>query len=230
MMVVHSAGRRTMIFLCFLSIIVLAGCSTFRGPGSLVYGGAKDARPSVVSNGDRIDSWSTGEMSFDWPVDEAKISRGFLVVSDSGSKSKRKKKRRPHYGLDLANRKGTPILAAQAGRVVYIGSGFRGYGRLIVIEHSGEWATLYSHLHKFLVKEGQMVAQGEKIGLMGRTGRATGVHLHFEIRHNRRPVNPLAYLPPMPGQRAFGEYALAPHEGSSHSKSQDSLESPSHTD
>lgn len=113
------------------------------------------------------------------------MTRGFIVKSS-----------RSHWGLDLANRKGTPILASESGIVIYAGQGFRGYGKLIVIEHDDTWATLYSHLHRINVKEGQAVKRGQKIGTMGRTGRATGVHLHFEIRHKKQPVNPLAYLPP----------------------------------
>ena len=120
---------------------------------------------------------------FDWPVDEARVSRGFKVS------------RRSHWGLDLANRKGTKVLAADDGQVVYVGREFHGYGKLVVIEHADEWATLYAHLDKFLVKEGDVVRQGEPIGLMGRTGHATGVHLHFEMRRNRMPVNPMLYLP-----------------------------------
>jgi len=213
----------------FLALFLLVGCSTFRGPGSLIFGGKK---PAVIANGERIDSWSDGEISFDWPVDEARLTRGFLIIPESESKSgkSRKKKRRSHWGIDLANRRGTPILAAQDGRVIYAGSGFRGYGRLVIIEHNKDWATLYSHLDKILVKEGQIVSKGEKIGLMGRTGRATGVHLHFEIRYQRRPVNPLAYLPPVPGQRALRGIALAPHEESHQTKHSARPESQRHID
>jgi murein DD-endopeptidase MepM/ murein hydrolase activator NlpD len=123
------------------------------------------------------------EVRFDWPVDQARLTQGFQPG------------RKVHWGIDLAGKKGTPILAAEDGVVVYTGSGFRGYGKLVVIEHGTEWATLYSHLSSIKVKEGQKVRQGQKIGGMGRTGRASGVHLHFEVRKNRQPVNPLALLP-----------------------------------
>ncbi len=121
---------------------------------------------------------------FDWPVDEAKLSRGFINT-----------KRKHHWGLDLANKKGTSILAAESGYVVYTGRQFHGYGRLIVIEHNDQWATLYAHLEKFLVKEGDFVKKGQSIGEMGRSGHATGSHLHFELRDNRKPVDPIVYLP-----------------------------------
>lgn len=121
---------------------------------------------------------------FDWPVDEAKLSRGFINT-----------KRKHHWGLDLANKKGTAILAAESGYVVYTGRQFHGYGRLIVIEHNDQWATLYAHLEKFSVKEGDFVKRGQEIGEMGRSGHATGSHLHFEIRDNRAPVDPIELLP-----------------------------------
>jgi murein DD-endopeptidase MepM/ murein hydrolase activator NlpD len=123
------------------------------------------------------------EYRFDWPIDQARLSRGFIIG------------KRPHWGIDLANQKGTPILASERGLVVYTGKGFHGYGNLIVIEHGEEFATLYSHLSEFKVSEGQTVKQGQIIGLMGRTGHATGNHLHFELRLNRQPVNPQKYLP-----------------------------------
>lgn len=104
-------------------------------------------------------------------------------------------KRRPHLGLDLAAPKGTPIMASRGGTVIYRGRDFRGFGNLIMIESPGGWATLYAHLDRFMVTEGQKVAMGEIIGAMGRTGRATGVHLHFEIRRNKIAIDPLPYLP-----------------------------------
>ncbi len=128
------------------------------------------------------------ESYFDWPVDQARFSRGFLPH-----------KRRPHLGIDLAGPKGTPILAAHSGKVIYTGQAFSGFGKLIMIEGQRGWATFYAHLSKIQVSEGDRVKKGDVIGLMGRTGRATGVHLHFEIRGARGPVDPLMYLPA--GQR-----------------------------
>ena len=122
--------------------------------------------------------------TFDWPVQQARFTRGFLP-----------NKRRPHLGIDLAAPRGTPIMASQAGVVIYTGRDFKGYGNMILIENGYGWATLYAHLDKFFVREGSRVAQGDVIGAMGRTGRATGVHLHYEIRKNRGPVDPLPLLP-----------------------------------
>lgn len=127
---------------------------------------------------------TNGDMNFDWPVDSARMTRGFLP-----------NKRRPHLGIDLAAPKGTPILASMSGTVIYTGREFKGYGKMVLIESGEGWATLYAHFDKILVAEGQKIHKGEVIGAMGRTGRATGVHLHFEIRKNRGPVDPLPLLP-----------------------------------
>lgn len=124
------------------------------------------------------------EFFFDWPVDLARLTRGFNI-----------KKKRPHLGIDLAASPGTNIYASHEGIVIYTGREFRGFGKLIIIESRSEWSSLYAHLNKILVKEGQKVRQGQLIGKMGRTGRATGVHLHFEIRKNKAAVDPLPFLP-----------------------------------
>lgn len=104
-------------------------------------------------------------------------------------------RKRPHLGLDLAAPKNTKIYAAHDGVVIYAGREFRGFGKMVMIEGAHGWATLYAHFNKIQVRQGQRVSQGQTIGLMGRTGRATGVHLHFEIRKSRGPVDPLLYLP-----------------------------------
>lgn len=125
---------------------------------------------------------------FDWPVYEARMTRGYF--------SKAKKRRgRPHWGIDLAARKGTPILASHDGVVIYVGREFRGFGRLIMVEGRNGFATLYAHLSKSRVRVGERVKQGQTIGDMGNTGRSTGVHLHFEIRRRSGPIDPLQYLP-----------------------------------
>jgi murein DD-endopeptidase MepM/ murein hydrolase activator NlpD len=174
---------------CLAVMSLLVSCSTFRGPSPFSTPADNEeemtaAGPTITWNGERKYSRPEEPLNFDWPVDEARMTRGFLLGG-----------RRSHWGLDLANVRGTPILAAERGVVIYTGRGFSGYGNLIVIEHNAEWASLYSHLHKIEAKEGDRVERGQRIGTMGRTGRASGVHLHFEIRHNRQPVNPLAYLP-----------------------------------
>lgn len=121
---------------------------------------------------------------FDWPIDEAHFSRGYMP-----------NKKRPHLGIDLAGPKMTPILAAHDGIVIYVGKSFRGYGRMVMLEGKNGWTTFYAHLTEANVSEGDRVLQGQLLGGMGRTGRATGVHLHFEVRQDRQTVDPLFYLP-----------------------------------
>lgn len=125
-----------------------------------------------------------GQPNFLWPVKKINISRGF----------KPKKNGRKHYGLDLTGRKNTPILASHPGLVIYSGSGYTGYGKVVILEYNKKWATLYAHLNKFNVKEGQYINAGDQVGGMGSTGRSTGVHLHFEIMKDKLPRDPLNYL------------------------------------
>lgn len=99
-----------------------------------------------------------------------------------------------HKGIDIANKTGTPIYAVADGIVTYAGWEY-GYGRTIVIDHGNNIKTVYAHLYKFKVKVGDKVKKGQVIALMGNSGRSTGPHLHFEIRINNIPVNPLKYLP-----------------------------------
>lgn len=98
-----------------------------------------------------------------------------------------------HTGIDLANSSGTAILASRGGiveRVGYEGS----YGKIVIINHGGGLTSLYAHLSSYSVKVGQKVERGQRIGSMGSTGRATGSHLHFEIRVNGTAVNPYKYI------------------------------------
>jgi murein DD-endopeptidase MepM/ murein hydrolase activator NlpD len=164
---------------------VFGSCTTFHTPISreLFTPGAPANDPARTAASD-LPPTMQSPVGFDWPVDSARMTRGFLP-----------NKRRPHLGIDLAAPRGTPILAAQAGTVIYTGREFKGYGKMVLIESGNGWATLYAHFDKILVSEGQRVRQGEIVGAMGRTGRATGVHLHFEIRKDRGPIDPLPLLP-----------------------------------
>ena len=100
---------------------------------------------------------------------------------------------RMHEGIDIGVGYGTPILAAAAGRVVYAGW-MSGYGNLVAIDHGGGISTAYGHQSSIAVSVGQIVAQGEPIGYVGCTGHCFGPHLHFEVRINGAPVDPLGYL------------------------------------
>jgi lipoprotein NlpD len=115
-----------------------------------------------------------------WPI-QGTVLRSF----DDGPNSK---------GIDIAAAIGTPIHAAADGRVMYAGDGLRGYGKLIIIKHGNALLSAYAHQSALLVREGDRVTRGQKIGEVGDTD-ATRPELHFEIREHGRPVNPLKYLP-----------------------------------
>ncbi|HZK57527.1 MAG TPA: M23 family metallopeptidase [Clostridia bacterium] len=98
-----------------------------------------------------------------------------------------------HTGIDIASPRGTPIFAADAGKVSF--SGWKGtYGNLVIIDHENGYQTYYAHNNRNLVKQGQRVYKGQKIAEMGSTGRSTGVHLHFEVRKNGTPINPRNFV------------------------------------
>lgn len=108
------------------------------------------------------------------------------VIADFSESDNRK-------GIDIAGKLGQPVSASAAGKVVYSGSGLRGYGKLVIIKHNSTYLSAYAHNSKLLVKEGQMVAKGQKIAEMGSTD-ANRVALHFEIRKLGKPVDPAKYL------------------------------------
>lgn len=175
------------------SALTLGSCASFHTPTSRSLDKAyseynklthPDEKRILASAAGIAEPDSSKGMLFDWPVDDARLTRGWLP-----------NKRRPHLGLDLAAPRGTPILASKSGTVIYTGREFRGFGKMIMIESGDGWATLYAHLDNIFVSEGQVVTMGEVLGAMGRTGRATGVHLHFEIRKVSGPVDPLPLLP-----------------------------------
>jgi lipoprotein NlpD len=122
------------------------------------------------------------KLDFVWPV-EGKISDIF-----EEAESKR------HQGIDISSPIGTPIKASNAGRVIYSNNAIKGYGNLVVLRHSEEYVTVYAHNQVNLVEEGTWVEKGQIIGKVGHTGRATGPHLHFEIRRNNKAVDPLLFL------------------------------------
>lgn len=97
-------------------------------------------------------------------------------------------------GIDIAGNGGAPVRAAGDGAVVYSGSGLVGYGELIIVKHNDAWLSAYGHNRARMVNEGQLVKAGQQIAEMGRSGAARDM-LHFEIRYNGKPVDPLRYLP-----------------------------------
>lgn len=116
-----------------------------------------------------------------WPADGVVVGR---YVAGETTKQ----------GVDIAGSSGQAVRAAGPGVVVYSGAGLVGYGELIIIKHNEQWLSAYGHNRKRLVNEGQSVKAGDQIAEMGRTGAARDM-LHFEIRYNGKPVDPLQYLP-----------------------------------
>ena len=116
-----------------------------------------------------------------WPV------KGRIVSSFKAGDPLRK-------GIKIAGRSGKSILAAESGKVVYSGSGLIGYGRLIIVKHNDNYLSAYGHNRKILVKEGDRVTKGKKIAEMG-TANSGDPMLHFEIRRDGRPVDPIRLLP-----------------------------------
>jgi len=122
-----------------------------------------------------------------WPV------RG-LVTSPFGARtSPYGEGREMHPGIDISASYGSPVTAAGNGAVIFAGRD-PGYGGLVIVDHGGRLDTLYGHLSALYVREGQSVRCGQAIGAVGATGRATGAHLHYEVRVNGAPVDPRRYL------------------------------------
>ena len=122
----------------------------------------------------------------DEAVEWSMPTNGNVVAEFSESASRK--------GIDVAGKLGQPVVASAAGKVVYSGSGLRGYGKLVIIKHNNTYLSAYAHNDQVLVKEGQTVTRGQKIAEMGNSD-ADQVKLHFEIRKFGKPVDPAKYLP-----------------------------------
>jgi lipoprotein NlpD len=120
-------------------------------------------------------------LSWRWPI------QGKVISTYSKSATGRK-------GIDIAGKSGQKVAAAASGKVVYSGNGLPRYGNLIIIKHNDAYLSAYAHNKNLLVKEGQWVKTGQKIALLGRTGTQRD-QLHFEIRRNGKPVDPMRFLP-----------------------------------
>ncbi|KUJ81707.1 peptidase M23 [Microbulbifer flavimaris] len=127
---------------------------------------------------------SNSKIVWRWPV------RGPLISTFRARDPLRK-------GVDIAGQKGDSVSAAANGTVIYAGSALRGYGKLLIVKHNEEFLSAYAHNHKLLVKEGSEVKAGQRIAELGSSGTDRN-KLHFEIRRNGQPVDPLSYLPRNP--------------------------------
>lgn len=145
--------------------------ATVKGPAPTPPANAKKSSAAVA---ERILEWR-------WPV-SGKVIQGF---SDKGAVNK---------GINFAGSKGEPVFAAESGKVVYAGSGLLGYGNLVIIHHNEKFLSAYAHNSRILVKENDKVKTGDKIAEIGNSGAARTM-LHFEIRRDGQPVDPMVYLP-----------------------------------
>ena len=134
---------------------------------------------SGVTPGTTVTANDDEKLSWMWPSD------GKIVATFDEGKNK---------GIDIAGRMGQQVMAAGSGKVMYAGSGIRGYGNLVIVKHSNSLLSAYAHNRTILVKEGQNVTKGQPIAEMGDSD-ADAVKLHFEIRQQGKPVDPAKFLP-----------------------------------
>lgn len=149
---------------------------------------AEAAPPSAARAGAELQGAresAPAEIRFAWPL-EGRILEPFGGGGRGGQRND---------GVKIAARLGDPVRAAAAGEVVYAGDEIQGYGELVLIRHSDRWVTAYAHNARLRVREGDQVSQGQVIAEAGESGSAREPQLHFEIRRNVTPVDPLRYLP-----------------------------------
>jgi murein DD-endopeptidase MepM/ murein hydrolase activator NlpD len=162
-------------------------------PGRMIYVLASPLQAAREASAPAADGatppLATTRTALRWPLATARI----VVGSPFGTREGR-----PHEGIDLPAPIGTPVFAAADGRVAYAGNGIRGYGNMIVVRHAGDLLTVYAHNSVLLVAQGQPVRAGDRIARVGQSGRATGPHLHFEVRAGQIPRNPMGFLPELP--------------------------------
>jgi lipoprotein NlpD len=154
------------------------------GPGAVPPGPATApaiaAAPPVAAADDSAPAPDAGSLALAWPV------RGPLLGRFNDSSNK---------GIDIGGTAGEPVRAATGGRVVYAGNGLRGYGNLVIVKSNAAYLTAYAHNRDLKVKEGDTVSKGQVIADMGNTD-SDRVMLHFELRRDGKPIDPLRYLPP----------------------------------
>jgi lipoprotein NlpD len=142
---------------------------------------APAASPTPSTGPAATNSGDADQLDWTWPA-KGKVVAGFSETANL-------------KGIDIAGTAGEAVRASAPGRVVYAGSGLRGYGKLIIIKHNGTYLSAYAHNREILVKEGQQVTRGQKIAEMGNSD-ADQVKLHFEIRRHGKPIDPAKFLPP----------------------------------
>ena len=178
------------LYLCGWAALFSISCGQLRVTGDYKssylgrYRESGSYRPQGRLKKNRSSKYSPqGPFHLAWPVDYIELTQRFASSSNPA-----------HQGVDLKGKRGALVRAAHEGLVIYAGRQYRGYGKMVLLEFNEKWATLYAHLSLISVREGDVVRRGDVLGQMGDTGRASGVHLHFELIKDKQPVNPLRYL------------------------------------
>ncbi len=144
--------------------------------------------PPVAPPARQVQSGPAGSREFVWPI-SGRVVKGYGANADG----------QRNDGVNIAATKGEQVKAAAGGEVVYAGSELAGFGNLVLIRHPGGWVTAYAHSDTVLVREGDLVRQGQPIATVGSTGNAGGPQVHFELRKGKEPVDPSLHLPAMQG-------------------------------
>ena len=151
-----------------------------RPPAAALHPPLTDAAAARVAHKAALHA-RAGQPRFDWPLHGR-------ITSRFGWRG-----RHMHEGLDIAARSGSPVRAARAGRVIFSGK-LSGYGNVVIVQHDRRYASVYAHNRRNRVRKGAHVKRGQLLAEVGATGRATGPHLHFEIRRDEHPQDPLRFL------------------------------------
>lgn len=176
--------------LFFVCVLLLNGCATTRAiPNSRLGLLDRFKRLEEVTGVPQADHKTVTRVrglasGWRWPLQRVEVTSPFGRRGEEF-----------HEGVDLRAPKGTPVYSANSGIVLYAGNKIIGYGKMIVIKHESGLATVYGHNSKIYVKRGERVKQGQKIASSGKTGRATGAHLHFEVRDGSVALDPMTVLP-----------------------------------
>jgi murein DD-endopeptidase MepM/ murein hydrolase activator NlpD len=167
--------------------LFVPGATREQQVGSAPSGSGPEAEPNAAATLPRPSGDRPGKLA--WPLrDRNGSGRAGVIYSKYGQRDGQ-----PHDGVDISAPEGTTIVAAAEGVVIFAGER-SGYGSIVILRHSGQLLTVYAHASELLVKEGDRVAEGTPVARVGRSGRTTGPHLHFEVREGVKPRDPLPYL------------------------------------
>jgi murein DD-endopeptidase MepM/ murein hydrolase activator NlpD len=163
--------------------LVIPGAAKAPPPSPLAYVRRAAPAPSGSRGSRRALARRETDLDFTWPI-HGRLSSRFGW-----------RRGRHHDGIDIPAKSGTPVHAAEAGRVIHSGEGLGDYGKVVIVKHAGRYSSVYAHNRRNRVRKGEFVEKDQVIAEVGKTGNASGNHVHFELRRDRRPEDPLLYLP-----------------------------------